>query len=302
MPRIPLILRQNEFTSFTSYYLESLWQEFFDVQIYDATRNYDKQRSLFAVWCTSADDIWTKNMKDRGYKIVIDNLWEKATKRSDYYWIENAKWWWWNESLWWRALGFHSYRPKKTLRYLAFMPLRRFNSARAQVLNQLVDLLPSMIYSCGWLDKNLPYDVNDPQQGQRHMHPSWYDLTYCSVVVESDVSNDQVLFVTEKSYKPLAYYHPFVSVSSPGTLAHLRSLGFETFGHIFDESYDDVKNFESRLEIIISNLRSIDMSDGYDLETTKKIQYNSQRFFSESICRAGITKEIIQPLLEYAET
>lgn len=301
MSKIPLILRQDEFTSFTSYYLESLWREFFDIQIYDPRKTYDKKSSLFAVWWTAADDVWPQEMKNNGYKIVVDNLWEMATRRSDYYWMENPKWWWWNESLWWRALGFHSYRPRKKIQYRALMTLRRFSPKRVIVMDRLADFLPSMLYSCAWLDKKLPSDVCDPQQGQRYMHPDWYDQTYCSVVVENSVSDNQTRFVTEKSYKPLAYHHPFVSISSPGTLQHLRSQGFETFDNLFDESYDRVTDFNRRLKIIVSNLMSINISNHYDLETQTKIQHNHQKFFCESACRAGIAQEIIQPLLEYAE-
>lgn len=302
MPKIPLILRRDEFTSFTSYYLESIWNDFFEIQIYDPGTTYDKKRSLFAVWWTGADDIYTGRLKDKGFKVVVDNLWETATNRSDYYWIENPKWWWWNESLWWRALGLHSYIPKKNCQYLALMPLRGFKPVRGRILGQLHDLLPNMLYSCNWLGKHLPNDSHDQQQGQRYMHPDWYDLTYCSLVVETSLCNDQEVFVTEKSYKPLAYYHPFVSVSSPGTLKWLQKLRFETFDNLFDESYDLVDNFDRRLEIIIDNLRSIRMSDGYDKETLEKIQYNHELFFSESLCREGIIQEIIQPMLEYAET
>ena len=303
MPKVPLILQKDEFTSFTSYYLESLWNDFFDIQIYNENNTYDKARSLFAVWCHQANDLHILKLKEKGYKIVIDNLWESATGRSDFYWIENSKWWWWNESLWWHALGFSNYTPKKDWQYLALMQLRRYKPERGQIISTLAPLLQSMMYSCAWADVELPDDNHDPQQGQRYMHPSWYDQTYCSVVVETSVSEGQMLFVTEKSFKPLAYFHPFLSVSQPGTLDWIRSLGFETFDNLFDESYDTVDGLHSRLDIILANLRTIDLSaKDYDAMTTQKIQHNHELFFSGDRCRQGIIKEIIEPLLDYAET
>jgi hypothetical protein len=301
--KIKLILRQGEFTSFTSYYLEALWREFFDIEIYDPDRIYPKSSTLFAVWWDSIDDPYTVGLKQQGYKVVIDNLWEAATGRSDSVWLENEKWWWWNESLWWRALGLHDYRPNKDITYLALMQLRQQKPERTHILSKMSHLLPLMLYSCAWQGRHLPHDNLDPEQGQRHMHASWYDLTYCSVVVETGVIKDHRFFATEKSFKPFAYFHPFVSVSHPGTLGWLKSLGFETFDTLFDESYDTVEDLDVRLDIISRNLGGIDLSvKDYDKITNDKIKHNHELFFSQARCREGIIDEIIRPLLHYAET
>lgn len=302
MKKIPLILRSGEFTSFTSYYLESLWQQFFDIQIYDATHTYNR-RSVFVVWHNSADDAFVWKLKDQGHKVAIDNLWEAASGRSDYYWIEHPNWWWWNESLWWTALGLNKYLPRKDLRYLALMQMRRYSSEREYILSKLDDLLPSMLSSCSWRHQTLPNDINDAYQGQRFMDPTWYDQSYCSVVIETTMRTDACLFVTEKSFKPLAYHHPFLSMSQPGTLKWLGSLGFETFGNLFDESYDTVKDLDHKLSILRHNLMSIDRSAMvYDPMTQEKIKHNHDLFFSVDRCRDGIIQHVINPLMHYAET
>ena len=46
------------------------------------------------------------------------------------------------------------------------------------------------------------------------------------------------------------YGHPFLLVTHPGTLRHLRSIGFETFPEWFDEAYDDIDNDAERFNAI----------------------------------------------------
>jgi len=45
-------------------------------------------------------------------------------------------------------------------------------------------------------------------------------------------------FMTEKTFKPIAFYMPFIIVGSPHTLSRLRDLGYKTFSKWWDESYD----------------------------------------------------------------
>ena len=108
-----LVLRPNEFTSFTSYYLEEFWSRYFDISIYDPDRTYDRSGTVFAVWWQNANDEYSKRLQTQGHKVIVDNLWEVPTNRTDYYWLENPNWFWYNESLWWRSLGYHEYQPNK---------------------------------------------------------------------------------------------------------------------------------------------------------------------------------------------
>jgi hypothetical protein len=44
--------------------------------------------------------------------------------------------------------------------------------------------------------------------------------------------------LTEKVFKPIANFQPFLFVAYPGALELLRSLGFKTFSPFINESYD----------------------------------------------------------------
>jgi hypothetical protein len=47
------------------------------------------------------------------------------------------------------------------------------------------------------------------------------------------------LLVTEKTYRAVVNKHPFIVQSNPGQLNTIKSLGFETFSSIIDESYNE---------------------------------------------------------------
>ena len=297
---IDLVLRAGEFTSFTSYYLEDFWKKFFNLSYYDSNKTYDKKRTLFVVWWQNLSDPWITKMKNDGYKIIVDNLWEKQTFRSDFYWMEHKYSMRWNESLWWESLGYSNYKPKKNLQYIALMQMRQQKQERDYILNYFESLLNTMLWSYQAKEKFLPNDTNDENSGQRYMHPTWYDSTFCSIVIETFVQYE--FHVSEKSYKPIAYYHPFLSISVPGTVQFLKDAGFETFDNIFDESYDNKQSFQERLKIIKENLSNIRIDTSYDKLTLDKLEYNHNYFFNKEKTYQSIEDEIIKPILEYAET
>lgn len=292
--KIKLILRPEEFTSFTSYYLESFWREYFDVEWYDHTVNYDRSSTVFVVWCANANSEWTKKIQDLGYCVVVDHLWESVGDTEGFYLIKNSNWFWYNECLWWQALGHDKYIPERDIKYRAFMPIRKTTPDRDLIVKHLESLLDSMLWS--YNSKTLPNDTDDPDQGQRYYYPSWYNSTYSSLVVETYQAGP--LFLSEKSFKPMAFYHPYQIIGTPGTLAELKQLGFETFDNMFDETYDNIEDLSIRLKVIINNLQALELIK-YDQLTEQKLQHNHARFFNTSLVKQCIVDEIINPLIEH---
>jgi hypothetical protein len=84
---------------------------------------------------------------------------------------------------------------------------------------------------------------------------TWAAQVHIDVVVETDVL--QHWFFSEKVSRPLATGKPFVLLSGKGSLRLLRSWGFETFGDIIDESYDDEEIPTIRIEKMIHSLKQI---------------------------------------------
>lgn len=64
-----------------------------------------------------------------------------------------------------------------------------------------------------------------------------YNQTAYSIVAETNAENDFV-FCTEKIVKPILAQRLFIVFAGYNYLKHLRSLGFQTFDCVIDESYD----------------------------------------------------------------
>lgn len=91
------------------------------------------------------------------------------------------------------------------------------------------------------------FSVN--QQNDHHLHSAdLYSNTYCSVVLETlfDVDGSGAAFLTEKTFKCLKHGHLFVIAGGPGSIAALRSLGYRTFDHAIDHSYDRIQDNTQR--------------------------------------------------------
>ena len=293
-----LVLRPNEFTSFTSYYLEEFWGRYFDICIYDPGKTYDRLGTVFAVWWQNANDEYSKRLRDQGYRVIVDNLWEVTKNRTDYYWLENPNWFWYNESLWWRSMGYHEYQPNKKYSKLSLMPIRKQNNIRDQIIDTLGSRLDNFLWS--YKHKVLPGDLlSSDTRHQRFFNPTWYDDTYFSTVVET-LQHGDCPWMTEKVFKACAYYHPFLVIGQSGVLTLLKKMGFETYQNVFDEHYDSIQDFDTRMAAIVKNIDNF-KTEPYDPETQRRLRHNHDHFFDQALVESRMITEIVEPLLTYAE-
>jgi hypothetical protein len=86
-----------------------------------------------------------------------------------------------------------------------------------------------------------------------------YEDSYFNIVLETmiDVDNSGGKFVTEKTFKPIFNNQFFVAVSSHNHMAHLRELGYKTFGRVIDEHYDTINNNQERFESVLELTKSL---------------------------------------------
>jgi len=298
MSKIKLLLRPDEFTSFQPNHLQDFWNRYFTIELFDEKKSYDS-RAILVAWCNNSDDPQLKALQQQGLKVAIDNMWEYPTNGTDFYWIECRNWFWYNESLWWRALDQHTITVAHNPTKLAFMPMR-FNKPSRRALKKIMEpFLDQFIWS--FVDKKLPGDI-DPSSTlyQRYVNPDWYSNTYFSIVSETKSTNDMP-WPTEKSFKPIAYYHPYMIAGQKGCLQYLRNLGFETFDNMFDESYDLLENYNDRINLIAQNVKEF-CPEPYTQLTIEKMKHNHNLFFDQPLVENKIIQEIVHPLLEYAET
>jgi hypothetical protein len=306
MNRIKLIVHPAARLFLWPNYMHSLFSPFFQLSRFDGTVESNSIYLVNVVDLTNQLDTaiadWAQQLGESGHRVLINNLWEQVT--TDYAWahyLTSTNWFWYSESLWYDQLGYQQYRPNRTYQQLAFMPINRPNDDRDQVVHQLTPDLDNILYS--YRNKLLPNDVpRSHVHWQRYFHPSWYDSTYFSLVVETtqQLPVNGVPFVTEKSFKPMAFQHPFQIHGAPGTLQYIQHQGFVTYSNLFDESYDSLVDVD-RLTKIQQNLREF-KQEPYTAETLERIEHNRARFFDRGLVRQRIKEEIVNPLREYAET
>jgi len=80
--------------------------------------------------------------------------------------------------------------------------------------------------------------------------------TFVNVVTETLTEKD-VVFITEKTYKPIYVCQPFIIVGNTYTLKKMKELGFKTFDKWWDESYDNELDFETKMNKITKVLEEI---------------------------------------------
>jgi hypothetical protein len=117
-----------------------------------------------------------------------------------------------------------------------------------------------------------------------------YNACYINIVTETIMRPG--LFVSEKTWKPVASGQFFIIVGCVGTIAHLRSLGVDVFDDIIDHSYDLEPNWRKRIELTNHSLRKFLEQDLDTIwhKTYERRLANQTRFFSLDFFRQSIDK------------
>ena len=80
--------------------------------------------------------------------------------------------------------------------------------------------------------------------------------TFVNVITET-LTQPDIVFITEKTYKSIYTCQPFIIVGNTYSLKKLKQLGFKTFDKWWDESYDNEIDFEKRMQKITKVLEEI---------------------------------------------
>lgn len=83
-----------------------------------------------------------------------------------------------------------------------------------------------------------------------------YNQTAYSIVAETHADN-RYSFFTEKIFKPLMAQRLFVMFSGWKYLENLRSLGFQTFDNVIDESYDQIFDDQQRWQAAFEQVKRL---------------------------------------------
>lgn len=120
-------------------------------------------------------------------------------------------------------------------------------------------------------------ELFDQEWGEIYLESAPYIDTYFSVVTET-VFEYPYSFRTEKIWKPIAMAHPWIAVANCGYYRDLRNLGFRTFDHLIDESFDQIDDNLDRIERIAQVVKDLcDQNLAQFLIAAKDVcKYNQQ--------------------------
>jgi len=128
-----------------------------------------------------------------------------------------------------------------------------------------------------WIE-GIPYTVPNEQYG--HMHYPMNLRHYCeksdiNIVFETEPFGEHSRysylgfgsFLTEKTYKAILFKKPFILVSEQHGLKALRAFGFKTFSPWFNESYDDIEDFDQRVEAVLAEINRLSLLSEDEMAT-----------------------------------
>ena len=226
--------------------------------------------------------------------------------------IATPHWYWIMDQSALRMFELDQYRPEPhTEKKKFFMSIGLHRPERDYLYDNLGDLLTDSIHSYRHRGVYLPNDWCEEMGGpwQRYINTKWLNSTAFTLAVETYIDdhaksgfslteNDR-WFLCEKSYKPIACKHPILMVSTQGNLAYLRSQGFETFPELWDETYDDIADWQLRVDCVIQIVRDFDQRLLDTPATKEKLLYNSARFFDQDLTQRLLESTIIEPMIEF---
>ena len=148
---------------------------------------------------------------------------------------------------------------------------------------------------------NGPYscDTLTPEQHNDHhlIETNHFTNSYCNIILEThfDADGSGGAFLTEKTFKAIKHGQPFVVVGCPGSLSALRDLGYRTFDHAVDNSYDTIQDNTERWIAVrktIAQLKSQDLHTWFE-SCRSDVEHNQQLFCSSKASRLNTLLERI---------
>jgi hypothetical protein len=114
-----------------------------------------------------------------------------------------------------------------------------------------------------------------------------------SVLVLETIFTENKKHLTEKVFKPIAGNKPFILAGGYQNLQYLRQYGFETFGNLWNESYDEIVDPTERIHAIvdlIDNLCHLPDSQKKDImfaahEISLKNWFKFWQGYSSRLCK-----------------
>lgn len=298
----------------------SYWQQYFEVVDFTPDNLYNDGRTALIV-----DYINFDQYREIQLPMINDHLFDSgpldpSTVENGVLTLQGADWMWINEQWGGFDSGYYWPRPPDVPTKFFLMPMNLQREHRDCLLSDTQKYLDDSTWSYVVKGKLLPNDKlistadHIGTANDRLYLPQWYANTCFSLVSESIMDavrfqyGQSSLFVSEKSFKPLAYRHPFVIQGTALTLKYLRSLGFETYASEFDETYDTIANHRNRHQAVIElidTLYSEYKACGNVLQSQSVqaiAKHNYDVFWNRQRVMQLFEKNIVEPITNFVES
>lgn len=297
------------------------WKQYFDIRPWRLGDAVPAGAAIIRYFTDATD------YSSTGAKIIVDHLWDSAVDQpcetnGNVLTLRAPDWIWMIEQWMGLAAGYDVPRVATLPSKFMLMPLNLRRRHRDQLVEQCQPWLEHSVWSYAAQGRLLPNDVFVPNPSHagtandRYYRPEWYAMTCFSMVSETAVNTDKMgldigpgrVFVSEKSFKPLAYQHPFVIQGTANTLTYLQSRGFGTFGHAIDQSYDAIIDDQERFRAIVYVLNELyqqwqQTGSVFQTPETKQIVlHNYHRFWDEKIVNDLFRTQVIETIQEFMES
>lgn len=124
-----------------------------------------------------------------------------------------------------------------------------FTDINLETVKQLHDTAPHFLQSEQTISQ---YSVN----AWTDVDFQSYSNSYFEICFETFIHGEHKS-LTEKVFKPLVNYSPFLLIAYPGALKLLKELGFKTFSPYINESYDDIEDTNLRLRAVYDEIQRL---------------------------------------------
>jgi len=181
--------------------------------------------------------------------------------------------------------------------------VKRYNSVNLKLLSLLEKAEEDVL--------NLPplyLDSTDLTVNKPHIEAEssyLYHQSLISVVSETTFYISEwfnpARFLSEKTFKPVGYGHPFILVTTPKSLELFKEMGYKSFHPFIDESYDsEMDDYERMLKIVKEIKRICDMNNDEVKDFIRKVrpivEFNQEALMAKSR-GVGIIKNFCKKML-----
>lgn len=157
----------------------------------------------------------------------------------------------------------------------------KINVSKTQITSDLASIIDSNINFDEFVNHLTNfYSLEYTSCNAFELSGDMYQETKFSLIAETEFTNGNRYFISEKTIRAIANKHPFVLAGNVGTLVTLKEMGFKTYQEYLPvPDYDLITDDYLRLVAIVKNVKGLlDMPSSVYSKLEQDATYNFERF------------------------